>query len=81
MKNFCLDLTEYATKTIDYEKKEMMIPLIYKENELYKRQKVCYICKKWLSTDDDNKKYHKVRDYCHYTRIYRGVAHNQKNFL
>ena len=45
MKNFCLDLKKYATKTIDYEKKEM-IPLIYKENELYKRQKVCYICKK-----------------------------------
>ena len=24
-----------------------------------------YICKKGFSADDDNKKYHKVRDHCH----------------
>ena len=27
-------------------------------------------------TDDDNKKYHKVRDRCHYTGEFRGAAHN-----
>ena len=27
-----------------------------------------YICKKGISTDDDNKKYHKVRNHCHYTK-------------
>ena len=26
-----------------------------------KKQKVCYICKNGFSTDDDNKKDHKVR--------------------
>ena len=29
---------------------------------------VCHICKKKrFSTEDDNKKNHKVRDHCHYT--------------
>ena len=39
-------------------------------------QKLCYICKKEFSTDDDNKKHHKVRDHCLYTRKFRGAAHN-----
>ena len=33
-----------------------MIPLTDKENKSYKKKKVCYICKKGFSTDDDNKK-------------------------
>ena len=43
MKNFCLDLREHATKTINYEKKEM-IPLTKKEEKKHNKQKVCYIC-------------------------------------
>ena len=39
------------------------------------KRKPCYIWKKGFSTDDDNKKYHKVRDHCHYTGKYRGAAH------
>ena len=66
MKTFCLDLREHATKIINYEKKEM-IPLT---------KKVCHICKKRFSTDDNNKKYNKVRDHCHYTGKYRGAAHD-----
>ena len=31
---------------------------------------------KTFSTDDNNKKYHKVRDHCHYTGKYRGAALN-----
>ena len=34
------------------------------------------MCKKGFSTDDDNKKYHIVKDYCHDTGKYRGAAHN-----
>ena len=56
-----------------------MIPLTYEENESYKNQKVCYICKKGFITDDDNKEYHKGRDHCHFTRKYRGAAHNMCN--
>ena len=48
------------------KKKKEMILLTNEETKLYHKQKVCYICKKRFSTDDDNKKYHKVRDHCHY---------------
>ena len=75
MKNFCLDLREHAKKIINYEKKEM-IPLTKKEEKKHNRQKVCHICKKRFSTDDNNKKYHKVKDHCRYTGKYRGAAHD-----
>ena len=39
-------------------------------------QKVCNICKKRFITDDNDKKYHKVRDQCHYTGKCRGAAHD-----
>ena len=29
-----------------------------------------------LQNDNDNKKYHKYRDHCHYTGKYRGAAHS-----
>ena len=53
-----------------------MIPLTKEEKKIHREQKVCYICKKGSSADDDNKKYYKVRDNCHYTGKYRGAAHN-----
>ena len=59
--NFCLDLRQHATKLFNYEKKEM-IPLTKKEDKKYNKQKVYHICKKRFSTDDNRKKYHKVKD-------------------
>ena len=53
-----------------------MIPLTKEEKKMHNEQKVCYICKKRFSTDDNNKKYHKVKDHCHYTGKYRGAAHD-----
>ena len=53
-----------------------MIPLTKEEKKIHRRQKNCYICKKRFRTDDNNKKYHKVKDHCHYTGKYRGVAHD-----
>ena len=53
-----------------------MMPLTDEENKSYKQQKVSCICKNEFSTDDHNKKYHKVRDHCHYTGRFRGAAHN-----
>ena len=55
-----------------------MVLLTYEENKSYKKQKVCHICKKEFSTDNDNdnKEYYKVRDHCHYTGKHRGTTHN-----
>ena len=79
MERFCEDLRDQAMKIINYEEKEM-IPLTDKENKSYEKQKVCYICKKEFSTDENDKNafklYHKVRDHCHYTGKFRGAAHS-----
>ena len=69
---------KHATKIINYEKKEI-IPLKKEEKKIHPEQKVCYICKEEFSTDNDNKKYHKVKDYCHCTGKYRGAAYNACN--
>ena len=53
-----------------------MMPMTEEENKFYKKQNICYIFKKEFSTDDDNKRYHKVRDHCHYTRKFSGTAHS-----
>ena len=56
-----------------------MIPLTDEEKESYKNQKICHICEKEFSTDNKDKKNHKIRDHCHYTGKYRGAAHNNCN--
>ena len=65
-------------KIIDYEENEMIL-LTDKEKKSYEKQKVCYICKKEFSTDENDKNtfklYHKVRDHCHYTGKFRGASH------
>ena len=53
-----------------------MITLTNEEKKIHREQKVCYICQKRFSTDDGNKKYHKVKDHFHYTGRYRGAAHD-----
>ena len=53
-----------------------MISLTKIEQKMYNKHQVCHICKEGFSTDDNNEKYHKVKNYCHYTGKYRGAAHN-----
>ena len=53
-----------------------MIALTEEETEFYENQNVCHIYKIEFTTDDDNTKYHKVRDHCHYTGNFRGAAHD-----
>ena len=69
---FCKDLRNQPIKVINPEQKEM-IPLSNEETESYEKQKLCYICEKEFSS---NKKYRKVKDHCHYSGIFRTVAHN-----
>ena len=56
-----------------------MIPLTKEEKKMHRRQKECYICKKRFSINDNNKKYHKLKNNCHYTGKYRGAAHDSCN--
>ena len=37
-------------------KKKQMIPLTYQENKFYKKQNICYICKKELNIDKNDGK-------------------------
>ena len=53
MERFCKDLRDHAMKIINHEEKEI-IPLTDKENESYEKQKVCCICKKEFSTDENH---------------------------
>ena len=46
MAKFCEDLKEHAEKIINFEKKKEMMLLTCEENDSYKNQKVCHICKK-----------------------------------
>ena len=45
-----------------------------------KSRKKCHICKKGFYTHNENEfKNKKVRDRCHYTRKFRGAAHDNCN--
>ena len=49
--------------------------LTKEQQESYKNAKICYICEeKFENRYLKDKKYHKVRDHCHYTGEYRGSA-------
>ena len=75
IKKFCIDPRENATKINNYDKKKM-IPLTKNKEKKRNKQKVCHICGKEFNTDDSDKKYHKIKDHCHYTGKYRGAAHD-----
>ena len=51
--------------------------LTKEQQESYENSKICYICKdKFENKYLKDKKYRKVKNHCHYTREYRGGAHN-----
>ena len=76
MKTFCEFLREHAMKVINSKKKKMKL-LTKEQQESYKNVKICYICKEKFENEYlKDKKYQKVRDYCHYTREYRGAVHS-----
>ena len=79
IKSFCNDLKELVTEIINYKEEEMTM-LTNDEVTLYESQKVCHICKGGFCYDKNKKSefklYHKVGDHYHYTRKFRGAAHN-----
>ena len=82
----CIDelhkkLKEHEIEIINYEKKEMIL-LTKEENKSYKEQEACRICEEKFCMDEDDENYKnrkKVKDHCHYTRRFRGVAHSKCN--
>ena len=75
MKKFCENLREHVLKISNHERKKI-IPLTEDEIKVHRWAKICYICKKKFSTDNDDKKNYNVRDHCHYTGKYRDSAHS-----
>ena len=58
---FCRGLRKHAIKIINYKIKKS-IALTNEENQSYHEQGVCYICKKYFSTNENDKKYYKAKD-------------------
>ena len=71
MKNFSLDLREHEEKIINYEQPKIIAPT-KKERKAHRDKKVCYICKRAFSSDDD--KCYKIKDHCYYKGRYLGAA-------
>ena len=72
VENFCKKLKEIVTKIINYKEKEM-IPSTDIKNKFYEKQKKIHMQKKFC-TNENEFKYKKVRDHCHYTEKFRGPA-------
>ena len=50
--------------------------LTKEQQESNENVKIYYVCKEQFENKNvKNKKYHNVRDHCHYTGEYRGAAH------
>ena len=59
--------------------KKQMIPLTNDKNKSYEKRKVCYICKKELCANENDKKEKKVKHQSHYTGKFREAAHSSCN--
>ena len=67
MKKFCESLREHTMKIINFKKKEKAL-LTREQQKSYQTAKICYICQEKFENEYvKDKKYHKVRDHCHYT--------------
>ena len=82
--NFCKILENEIVRIRHLMENEKGIVMSQEEEESFQNSKVCYLCGKEFSLEDQ-----KVRDHCHLTGKYRGAAHNscnltklkQKNFV
>ena len=74
VKKFCDHVIEEACRFYQSFPEKPMKPLTPKEMDRYKRSERCHICFKLFKEDNP-----KVRDHCHYTGNYRGLAHTKCN--
>ena len=76
MKTFREFFREHAMKIINFKEKKMNL-LTKEQQESYENSNIFYFRKeKFENKYLKNKKFHKVRDHCHYTGKYRGDAHS-----
>ena len=76
MEKFCKFLRVYAVNIINFKMKKMKL-LTKAQQQSYENAKICHVCKKKVENEYvKDKKYHKVRDHCHYTGEYRGAVHS-----
>ena len=74
--NFLRILKRACNDIINFKRKKMKL-LLKKQQESYEYANICYISKeKFENKYWKYKKYHKVKDHCHYTRKYRDAAHS-----
>ena len=75
MRSICQSLGEHAKSIIDFEKKKN-VTVTKKELKSYEDAKESYLWKIFLKKLTEDINHHKVRDHCHYTGKYIGVAHS-----
>ena len=76
MRKFCESLTEHTMEIINLKVKKMQL-LTKEQQKPCETAKLCYICyKKFENKYVKDRKYRKVRYYCHYTEEYRGAVHS-----
>ena len=78
----CECLREHAMKIINFKKKNETInkraaKIIWKFKTQFKNLNICK--EKFENKYLKDKKYHNVRDYCHFAREYRGAANSLCN--
>ena len=71
---FCEHIISEAKRLYNSFSEKPMTPLTKSQLKEYARATKCHICFKPFS-----EKKRKVRDYCHYTGLYRGAAHSSCN--
>ena len=74
VKKFCDHVIGEARRLYQSFPEVHMTPLTPKEMDRYKKLERCHICFKPFKEDNPN-----VRDHCHYTGRYRGLAHMKCN--
>ena len=76
MEKFGSSLRELAKNIIDFEKKNLL-QLTKEDLKSHQDAKVCYIWgKRILKKLSKSINYQKVRNHCHYTGKYNGIAHS-----